>query len=553
VENFEVSVLIGGRAGEGISSAGQTIAQLLAHRGYRIHMYLDYPSLIKGGHNYAIIRGANRMIGAVRNRVDFLLALNQESIELHRQRVSPEGVILYREDAAEAPDGIGIPIKAILKEEKAPAVMGNSAMLGAFVKAAGIDWADAEAVFRKSMPKKIESNLRIARKGYDFSTERIRIPPLPLKPLPVINGNEAIGLGLIEHDIAMYCGYPMSPTSNLLHFLAANARDLGIRVLQPESETAAILIALGGACAGTQAAVGTSGGGFCLMTEALGFSGIAEIPVLVVLGQRAGPSTGLATYTAQADLQFALGAGQADFPRLITAPGDAEELVFWAGASLDLAWKYQLPAILLTDKILCEGMYSLNHREEPRFRIAPFLGGNDTSPYVRYAYTESGISPLRFPPAPGEVIRVNSHVHDADGITTEDEDTTRRMAEKRMTKMQGLKDEIESMDPVHRGGERDATTAILCWGSNRGICEELGEKMGFRVIQPAVLWPFPELSFARAAEGVERLIAVECNESGQLARLVRQFGFGTDDTILKYDGRPFFVDELESLLKEAIP
>jgi 2-oxoglutarate ferredoxin oxidoreductase subunit alpha len=552
VENHEVSILIGGRAGEGISSAGQVIAQILGHRGYRIHMYLDYPSLIKGGHNFAIIRGAERMIGAVRNSVDILLALNQETIDLHRHNISPEGVILYREGVAVEPEGVGVPIKQILEEERASAVMGNSAILGAFVRAAGIDWEEAVEVFRKSIPKQIDANLRIARRGYDSAVERLRIPALKSEPLPVVNGNEAIGLGLIEHDLGMYCGYPMSPTSNLLHFLAAHQEELGMRVLQPESETAAILIALGYAYTGGRAAVGTSGGGFCLMTEAISLAGIAELPVLVVLGQRAGPSTGLATYTAQADLQFALGAGQADFPRLIAAPGDAGELRAWAGACLDLSWKYQLPAILLVDKTLCEGMYSMDLNTGLRSPIEPVLDGNDTSPYLRYALTESGISPLRFPPALGEVIRVNSHVHDPDGITTESEETTRAMAEKRMRKMQRLNDEIEAMNPVHRGGDLDAVTALLCWGSNRGICEELGEALGLRVVQPVVVWPFPEQSFARAFKGVERMFAVECNESGQLARLVGQFGYSTEGLILKYDGRPFFVEELEARLREVI-
>jgi 2-oxoglutarate ferredoxin oxidoreductase subunit alpha len=345
----------------------------------------------------------------------------------------------------------------------------------------------------------------------------------------------------------------MSPTSNLLHFLAAHEEELHIRVLQPESEIAVILMALGCAYAGTRAAVGTSGGGFCLMTEALSLTGIAELPVLIVLGQRAGPSTGLATYTAQADLQFALGAGQGDFPRLIVAPGDAEEAMTWATICMDLSWKYQLPSLLLVDKTFCEGMYSLNHSEVRRIPIDPLFAAEEDHPYLRYALTESGISPLRFPPAKGEIIRVNSHVHDPDGITTENQEITKAMADKRMRKMRGLGKEIETLQPVYLGGKVDASTAVLCWGSNKGICEELGLKLGLRVIQPVVLWPFPEKSFAHARVGVERMLAVECNESGQLARLVSQFGYPSDQSILKYDGRPFMLDELEDELQKVIP
>jgi 2-oxoglutarate ferredoxin oxidoreductase subunit alpha len=550
VERHEVSVLIGGQAGEGISSAGQVIAQMLGHQGYRVHMYFDYPSLIKGGHNFAIIRGADSKIGAVRNSVDFLLALNKETVDLHQRRVSPDGIIVFPKHTVEA-KGIAVPVKQLLEEEGAAPVMGNSAILGAFARASGMDWEVAETVFRKAIPKQIEANLRIARRAYDGSEIHLRIPSLNTRVLPVVTGNEAIGLGLIMGGIQVYCGYPMSPTSNLLHFLVSHEKELRIRVFQPESETAAILIALGCAYAGTRATVGTSGGGFCLMTEALSLAGIAELPVLVILGQRAGPSTGLATYTAQADLQFALGAGQADFPRLVAAPGDAEELMSWTTTCLDFSWKYQLPAILLADKTLCEGMHSLDREQVNYSPIEPALAQKDVSPYLRYALTESGISPLRFPPVGGEIIRVNSHVHDPDGITTEDEETTKSMADKRIRKMQELTKEIEAMNPVNLGGDVDSPTAILCWGSNKGICEELGAKWGLRVIQPVVLWPFPEQSFARAWQGVEKMVSVECNESGQLARLVRQFGYVSRDLVLKYNGRPFFVDELETRLGEV--
>ena len=189
--------------------------------------------------------------------------------------------------------------------------------------------------------------------------------------LPVLTGNEAIGIGLIEGDLEIYFSYPMSPTSNILHFLAGYADELKIRVIQPESEIAVILMALGCAYAGSRAAVGTSGGGFCLMTEALGLAGIAELPLVIILGQRTGPSTGLATYTAQSDLHFALHAGQGEFPRLVIAPGDAGEARSWSRAAMDLAWKYQLPAIVLPDRTICEGLYSIN--PDPGTRSPPDL------------------------------------------------------------------------------------------------------------------------------------------------------------------------------------
>ncbi len=548
----EVSVLIGGRAGDGISSAGQIVARLLAQAGYRVHMYFDYPSLIKGGHNFAIIRAADESIGAVREQVDFILALNQETVNLHRHRLRDDGAILYDTGTVKQAEGIGIPIKNILDAEEAPPVMGNSAMIGAFMKAGGLNWDASTPVLKRSMPKETEKNLRVARRAYDTSEERHKITLTGKPVLPLMTGNEAIGVGLIEADLGMYFGYPMSPTSNILHFLAANADDLHIRVIQPESEIAVILMALGCSYAGLRAAVGTSGGGFCLMTEALSLSGIAELPILIVLGQRTGPGTGLATYSAQSDLHFALHAGQGEFPRLIIAPGDATESRTWSRTALDLAWKYQIPAIILSDRLICEGLYSME-QDTGQYDAKPVVADPGIHPYLRYSPADSGISPLRFPPAKGEIIRVNSHVHNPDGITTEDPQVTREMADKRIKKMEGLAREIEGMNPINTGGVADADTALLCWGSTTGVCDEVARRKGLRIIQPVVLWPFAEKMFARSMDGVEKFYAVETNESGQLAALVNRFGYRPSGKILKYDGRPFMVDELETRVDQVVP
>jgi 2-oxoglutarate ferredoxin oxidoreductase subunit alpha len=548
----DVSVLIGGRAGDGISSAGQIIARLLAQGGYYVHMYFDYPSLIKGGHNFAIIRAAEESIGAVRHQVDFILALNQETITLHRQRLGEQGVVIYDTGTAKAADGIGIAIQDILAAEDASPVMGNSAMIGAFIRAAGLAWDTSAIVLKKSMPKETEKNISVARRAYDASEEHRRIHRTGKPVLPVLTGNEAIGIGLVEAGLGMYFSYPMSPTSNILHFLAGYADDLHIRVIQPESEIAVILMALGCSYAGTRTAVGTSGGGFCLMTEAISLAGIAELPALIILGQRAGPSTGLATYSAQSDLHFALHAGHGEFPRLIIAPGDAGEARDWTRIALDLAWKYQIPAILLPDRLICEGLYSVEREWGMVSGGGAVMADPVTHPYLRYAPADSGISPLRFPPARGEIIKVNSHVHDPDGITTEDALVTREMADKRWRKMDGLSREIEGMSPVNTGGDTEAATALLCWGSSKGVCGELAGKKGLRLIQPVVLWPFPEKAFARSMEGVEQFFAVETNETGQLATLVSRFGYIPTGNVLKYDGRPFMLDDLEAALNTVI-
>ncbi len=549
----EVSVIIGGRAGEGISSAGQVTAQLLSHLGYRVHMYLDYPSLIKGGHNYCIVRGSTKYNGAIREKTDFLIALNKESVDRHIKNLSPGGVLIYNADTVRSSAGTGVTVSSILTAEKAPAVMANSAMIGAFARAAGIDWKDVADVFRKSIPRDTDQNLAVAERAYHDAEELLPVPRQNNPTFPVVTGNEAIALGLLSGGLGLYFAYPMSPASNILHFLAGTARDFHIRSIQPESEIAVVLMALGSAYAGTRAAVGTSGGGFCLMTESISLAGVAEIPLVIILGQRTGPSTGLATYTAQSDLHFALNAGHGDVPKCILAPGDAAEARELSALAMDIAWKYQIPTIVLSDKLICEGMFSLDASSAEGYRLDKSLPEeNPAEPYLRYRITGSGISPMRFPPLKGEIIRVNSHVHSEDGITTEEPEITRAMADKRLKKMELLGNEIEDLDPVNASGNRNSTTGILCWGSNKWVCSEAGDTLGLRVIQPKILWPFPAREFAAAMKGIQDLYAVETNETGQLARYISQYGYMTKRKILRYDGRPFTVDGLVRELEGVI-
>lgn len=542
----EVSVLIGGKAGEGISSAGQVICQLIGCLGYRAYMYFDYPSLIKGGHNFAVIRGARWKVGAIRRQVDFILALDQETLDLHKAEMHDGTVLVFNADMANA-DGIGVRIKEILESEQAPQVMANSCILGAFARASGIDWSSAEGVFRKWIPKMVEKNLTVARISYDRSQVVMPIPRDHGTRLPVLTGNEAIGIGLLQSGLQSYFSYPMSPASNLLHFLAGIADKFALHVIHPESETAAILLALGSAYAGNRAAVGTSGGGFCLMVEPLGLSGMAELPVVVMLGQRPGPSTGLATYTAQSDLHFVLHAGQGEFPRFVAAPGDAEEACYWSSVAMELAWKYQIPAFILSDKTICEGAYSFDRSSLGEFHTGHLVVEAGEGSYERYALTESGVSPAHFPPMGGEVIKVNSHAHDPQGITTERADLTRNMADKRWRKMRTLAGELDSMPTVNVLGNPEATTAVVCWGSVKLACAEVAGTLGLRMVQPVVLSPFPGQALTAGLAGADRVIVAEQNETGQLALLLRQHGWkvAERDVVLKYDGRPFQIEDLE--------
>ena len=546
MENF--STLIGGIAGDGINEAGVTLARLFNRLGYYIYMYYDYPSLIRGGHNFSLVRASSHKIGVHEENVDILIALNQETLDKHHGRQKEKSFLIYDADKVKTANAkendCGLPITQILKEEEALPVMKNSCILGGFCKVVGIEWSILEDVLQKHIPKKLDLNLRVARRGYDSASQFCSVKKLDGPSLPIISGNQAIGLGLVKAGLGAYIAYPMTPSSSLLDFMARSAPDFGLKVVHPESEIAVMLMAQGFAYVGVKAAVGTSGGGFCLMTEGLSLAGMAEMPVVIVMGQRTGPSTGLPTYTAQGDLHFILNAGQGEFPRFVVSPGDAEDAYYWAGIALNMAWKYQLPAFILSDKIVSEGQYSfdITTAGEPK-EEAP-LAWSGVGLYNRYLYADTGVSPLAFPPRKGQVIKANSYVHDEAGITTEDPKITKDMSDKRQLKGEAMAKDLEGYETVRIFGDKGAKTALLCWGSNKGVCQEAAEKFGFKAVQVLVLSPFPVEKLKEALEGVERVIDVECNSTAQLARLAGSFGFKTNDQILKYDGRPFSLDDL---------
>ncbi len=533
----EFSVLIGGAAGDGIDKASLVIADILNRLGYYIYIYREYPSIIRGGHTFSIIRASREKVFAHTNSIDVLLGLNKETIETHIKRLKPVSAlvsdpeIISRELTTLGADqkALAIPVATIIKEEDAPPVTSNSVLIGALAKVLGIEWQALEEVFRRKLLKKTEKNLSVAKRGYDAAATIFDASDFNRDSLPLLTGNEILGLGLVKGGLNTYIAYPMTPVSNVLHFMAANADNFGLKVIHPESEIGVILMGLGCSYTGESVAVGTSGGGFCLMTEGYSLAAMAELPIVVVLGQRPGPSTGLPTYSSQTELGFALNAGQGEFTRFVIAPGDGEESYFWAQVALWAAAKYLIPVIIMTDKNLGEGTYS---------------------------FVESAVDNTVVPELPirerKEVFKVNSYEHDEDGITTEDGEISKVMQEKRLAKTGELAQELERYTQVGIYGNLKHKTAILCWGSNKGVCVEVARSLDIKVIQPIVMAPFPTKQFKAAMAGVEKLIAVENNATGQLAKLVGDHGFLVDDLVLKYDGRAFSVDDLQAKLATTL-
>ncbi|MFQ5456114.1 MAG: 2-oxoacid:acceptor oxidoreductase subunit alpha [Nitrospirota bacterium] len=556
----DFSILIGGKAGDGINQAGLMIAHIFNQLGFRASIYYDYPSLIRGGHNFSVIRLSREKRDCHHNKIDILLALNRDCIELHKNRLKDDSIIIHDTQLIQSIIQTGltelkrmeIPSEKIVKDEGAPAITRNVCIIGGLCKAAGIEWEIPEKVLKKNIKRKIDINLKVALRGYNEAEGMFKVKDLRSNSLPLLTGSEAIGLGLVKGGLNAYIAYPMTPSSGVLHFLASISEDLSLKVIHPESEISVILMALGFSYTGKKAAVGTSGGGFCLMTEGLSLSGMAELPVVIIVAQRPGPGTGLPTYTGQTELHFALNAGHGEFTRLVVAPGDIEDGYFWSQAALQLSWKYQIPSIILADKILCEGAYSFDIDKVERLReCSPILWDREGD-YKRYLYTETGISPMAFVPDRDAIVKVDSYEHDESGITDEDIVNAQMIQEKRLRKERYLIKELEEYNTVRIYGNKESEVAVLCWGSNKGVCIEASGKLGVKVIHPVVLSPFPTKRFKEALDGVKRLISVENNATGQLVRLISQYGFRVDDRILKYDGRPFTVEELEEELNRRI-
>lgn len=546
----DISVLVGGKAGDGIRIAATMVARLFSRYGYRSFVYDDYPSLIRGGHNFSLVRVSKEKIKANNLGIDLIVALDKQTVEKHVPKLNEGGVVLFDSTKGKIEaEGIGVPFKDIVEEMEGIPIMRNSAALGAIARVVGIDWEVVEEVFHKFIPKKTELNLKIARKAYDkASSSNLKAEHLNQEMLPVIAGNEAIGLGAVKAGMDAYYAYPMTPSTGILHFLAANRDRFNILVVHPENEIAVMLMALGSAYTGAKTMVGTAGGGFALMVEGLSLSAQSETPITAVVCQRAAPSTGVPTYTMQSDLHFVLNAGHGEFPRFLVAPGDAEEAYYYTGVAMNIAWKCQVASIVLSDKNLSEGNYSFNSTAYSVEEVDPILWDGEGD-YMRYKDSEDGVSPLAFPGNDSAIVKATSYEHDQYGITTEESEKVAFMQQKRLKKRKAVKKEIENVEAVKTYGE-DSDTVLVTWGSTKGACVEAANAVGLKVVQPIIMEPFPDLSDYLG--DAKRIITVEVNATGQLARLLGNNGIKVDQKVLKYDARPFFTDELIERLKKEV-
>ncbi|MFQ3574387.1 MAG: 2-oxoacid:acceptor oxidoreductase subunit alpha [Thermodesulfovibrionales bacterium] len=447
---MDYTIKIGGEAGQGIQTIGDTLAVVFAKSGYHVFSHQDYESRIRGGHNFYQIRLADKTISCSRDKVDIVVALDKESIIRYEQSLTEYGQIIFdSQSIKERYEGnryLDVPFVDLAIKHGGNKIMANTVATGAVLGMLGIDIEILLGILKDTFKKKgdtvIKSNLDSAIAGYDYAVKnclRCNFAPTEVTSSKMlIAGNDAIGFGAVASGLKFYSAYPMTPGTSIMLYVASKAKDYGIIVEQAEDEIAAINMALGASFAGVRAMTGTSGGGFALMVEGLSLAAITETPVVIAIAQRPGPATGLPTKTAQADLLFALYAAHGEFPRVIFAPGNPEECFFLTNKAFDLAEKYQIPVIILTDQYLADSQWTYDSFDLSRLVYKDYRirgdAAKDLKDYKRHLLTEDGVSPFAVPGDGRYVVVTDSDEHDEDGHITEDINLSISMVQKRLHK-----------------------------------------------------------------------------------------------------------------------
>ncbi len=551
----DLNIVIGGAAGQGVHAITLPLNKALVRHGLQVLAVQDYQSRIRGGHLFNKIRLSEDPLVSSREGVDILVALNQETIALHAQDLSGQGLIIY--DASQVKDlpvgvkTLALSAESLLPEATAGDIAVNAGACGAILGWLGVPVAGLLELLAQTFADKgtavIAWNLSAASRGHELAQLLDNPGSLPASALPspslLVSGHEAMALGALAAGLNFLSGYPMTPWTSLFNAISQRAGRWGVVVEQTEDEIAAITMAIGASFAGARAMTGTSGGGFCLMTEAVGLAAMTETPLVVVNAMRPGPSTGLPTRTEQGDLQFVLWCGQGDSPRAVLAPGNPIQGFNLMAKAFQLAERFQIPVLILTDQYFGDTQFTHSMADFPaavtvdRFlELAP--GPNQ---YERYAITADGISPRRLPGV-GPVVVADSDEHTPGGHLTEDLAVRVRMHDKRLRKLEGLRQELNGLTLA---GNPKAPLTLMGWGSSLGPLSEAvarlnRDKVSARLVHLSELWPFPRQAVSTALTGTQKLVIVEQNAGGQFNRLLRQeTGLAADHLVLRYDGLPF--------------
>lgn len=558
--SLDLTLKIGGEAGQGVQTVGYVLSKTFARGGFYLFANQDYMSRIRGGHNFFQIRIKEDPVYASSERVDILIALDKATVEMHRPELKEKGIIIFDGEHIDISDQpfhlLSVPLERLAREEGGNKLFSNSVALGAALGILAYRFDTLAQVLKEIFAKRgeeiAENNIKAAKAGYDFIQENHKDSCLyPLESgrsdkKMLISGNEALSLGAIAAGCKFMAAYPMTPSTGVITYLAGKAEQYGMVAEQAEDEIAAINMAIGASFAGVRAMVATSGGGFSLMVEALGLAGMTETPLVIIEAQRSGPSTGLPTRTAQADLEFVLHASQGEFPRAIFAPATAEDAFWSVVKAFNVAEKYQVPVIIMSDQHLADSYLTCKKFDLNKVKIERGIISDaelaKIKEYKRHQFTQSGISPRALPSQEGRIVITDSDEHDEEGHLTEDLEMGKKMIQKRLRKAEGLASEIE---PPKVYPCENTEIVLIGWGSTYGALREavdilIKQGMDVSLMHFQEIWPFPAQFVSSILSKAEKSFCVENNATGQLAHIIRaETGKEVTAKILKFDGRPF--------------
>lgn len=575
---------IGGAAGQGVKSSGLIFAKTCTHAGLHIFGYTEYPSLIKGGHNIYQVRVEENPVPTLIRPINMLVALDRETIWLHKNELAAHAVIIYDGDRIKVdeveygrPDVqfCSIPALDISQRLKVDDIMENQVFLGATFALLDLDFKYLKKVIKKEFAGKgkdiIDKDVHAAQSGYEYARAKFNTANFPhqLKPVEnqankmMLTGNDAIALGAIKAGCKFYAAYPMTPASSILHTMAEHADDYGIVVKHAEDEISVANMTVGAGHVGARAMCATSGGGFALMGETYSLAAMTETPLVMVEAQRGGPATGIPTWTEQADLKFVLNSGHGEFPRFVIAPGDPEEAYYLTADAFNIAERFQSPVVILTDKHLAESHWSYPFFDKEVKIDRGSWATNDEiantqGRFKRYSFDAPGGVSKRVVPGQHKngIYLANSDEHDEYGYSNEEIDNRNRMSRKRMQKMDTY---AAQMPWPNVYGSKDADLTIVCWGSTKTMAlqalkwlNDEGRKVN--VMHISYISPFPTQAVKAILGQSKMTLNVEHNATAQMAEVIRAHtSIEMNHHLLKNDGRPIFPEEIAEKVRALIP
>ena len=553
-----------------MQTIGEVLCRMFKSAGYHVFAHQDYMSRIRGGNNYFQLRVSGSPVYTCRGKADIIVSLDKASVSLHKPELSSAGIIISDKNKFALTETDvsfrDVAFYAMAIEAGGKEIYVNSVACGLIAGITGLDFSHLDEVIKKAFAGKsaeiISANIACAKKGFESADQDLKsgvfkVAADKTQSSLLLTATDAMVLGAIKGGCKFYSAYPMSPSTGIMNGLVDHAKQFGILVEQAEDEIAAINMIIGASFCGARSMTATSGGGFALMVEGLSLAGMTETPVVVAVAQRPGPATGFPTRTEQAELEFVLSAGHGEFARVVYTPGSIQQAFYLSDKAFNISEKYQVPVIILTDQHLAESYQDIESLDLDRVKVERFIISRQESSrikdYKRYAFTESGISPRAIPSWIEDPVYADSDEHTEEGHITEDGAIRIKMVEKRLyKKMQALQQELEEPTAQNVKG---AQVVLLGFGSTLGVLKEVSQvlkgKAGF--VHLSQVWPFPGERLNQLLKGAKKIITVENNAGAQLAKLLRrETGISVNESILKFDGRPFDLDYLLARVEKAL-